>query len=288
MTRRLLASALLAGLAACSNIAGNDAENTSGAEALEAGAPQSPLATTTMASPVGPAQLAAIRRKAAASPDDTNAQSTLIGALLSNGLGDEALKRALSLQARKPNAPDIHLLVGDARGLHGDFRGAAEEYRKAATLAFNESTAMRLIEALRRSDQADAADHVLARFLQNNPRSVPAQMLAASRAMEMRRWGEAIQRYEALRADLGDDDAVLLNNLAWAYSERGNLAAALPLAEKAWQLDPDNPAMADTYGWLLFRSGRDRRKGLALLERAARAAPGNADIRRRLEKARGR
>ena len=44
---------------------------------------------------------------------------------------------------------------------------------------------------------------------------------------------------------------------------------AVPLARRAWSLDRDNPATADTLGWLLFKSGR-RAEGLVLLERAAR------------------
>ena len=127
---------------------------------------------------------------------------------------------------------------------------------------------------------------VLLLFLQQNPRSVPAQLLAASRYMQARDWPRAIETYESLRRRLGDRDAVMLNNLAWAYSEQGDYESAIPLARKAWSLDKDNPATADTLGWLLFKSGADRAAGLALLQRAARGAPTDADIRLHLEKAR--
>jgi hypothetical protein len=43
---------------------------------------------------------------------------------------------------------------------------------------------------------------------------------------------------------------------------------------------------ADTLGWLLFRSGKDRVRGLALLEQAARGAPTDEDIRAHLRNAR--
>ena len=91
--------------------------------------------------------------------------------------------------------------------------------------------------------------------------------------------------YEGLRARIGNNDATILNNLAWAYSESGDLERAVPLARRAWALDRDNPATADTLGWLLFKSGR-RAEGLVLLEQAARGAPSDADIRRRLAQAR--
>jgi tetratricopeptide (TPR) repeat protein len=210
----------------------------------------------------------------------------LISALLARGLAPEALDRARRLQQAAPGAPEAHLLVGDALGIGGDFVGAAENYRRAANLAFTEAAALRLIEALGRSGQPAAADQVLDLFLRQNPRNVPAQILHAARLMERSDWPAAVRVYESLRSRLGDNDATILNNLAWAYAQTGDYRAALPLARRAWALDRDNPATADTLGWILFRSGVDRAAGLALLERAARGAPSDADIRRRLEQAR--
>ena len=212
-------------------------------------------------------------------------QVRFVSALLARGLGEEALGRAQRLQAANPGAPEAHMLVGDALGMRGDFAGAAEQYRRAANIAFSEGVALRLIEALQRSGQAEAASQVLALFLRQNPRNVPALNIHANRAMLAQDWTGAIRAYESLRARLGDNDATVLNNLAWAYSETGAVDRALPLARRAHALDPDNPVMADTLGWVLFRAGR-RAEGLVLLEQAARGAPSDADIRRRLEQAR--
>lgn len=228
---------------------------------------------------------AEVRQAALANPGDAPAQLRYISALLGRGLGAEALARAEQLRAANPGAPEAHMLVGDALGIQGDFAAAAEHYRRAANLAFTEPVALRLIEALRRSGQGAAADNVLRLFVQQNPRSVPGQVLFAARLMELGDWAGAIQVYESLRSRIGSRDATILNNLAWAYSENGELERALPLARRAWELDRDNPATTDTYGWLLFKSGR-RGEGLALLQRAARGAPDDADIRRRLEQAR--
>ncbi len=235
--------------------------------------------------PLSEGAFAAVRRAAAENPDDGPAQVRLISALLARGMGDEAFARARRLQATNAGAPEVHVLVGDALGISGDFAAAANEYRRAANLAFTEGVAIRLIEALQRSGQADAADGVLRLFVQQNPRNVPALVLLAGREMQRQDWPTAIAIYEGLRRRIGNNDATILNNLAWAYSESGDLARALPLARRAWALDRDNPATADTLGWLLFKSGR-RAEGLALLEHAARGAPSDADIRRRLAQAR--
>ncbi|HWT12839.1 MAG TPA: hypothetical protein VN231_08815, partial [Allosphingosinicella sp.] len=225
-------------------------------------------------------------REAAARPDDGPTQVRLIAALLGRGLAGEALPRARRLQAANPGAPETHILVGDALGAGGDFAGAAEQYRRAANLAFTEPVAMRLIEALQRSGQGAAADTVLGLFLRENPRNLSAQTLLAGRMMLARDWNGAIRVYESLRGRVGDNDATLLNNLAWAYAETGDYRAAIPLARRAWALDRDNPATADTLGWILYKSGADRARGLLLLERAARGAPTDAQIRGRLEEAR--
>jgi len=235
--------------------------------------------------PLSEGDFAAVRRASQERPGDGPAQVALVSALLARGQGDEALARARALQAANPGAPEVHILVGDALGVRGDFAAAADQYRRAANLAFTENVALRLIEALRRSNQVEAADNVLGLFVQQNPRSVPGLILLGGREMQRQNWLLAIAIYEGLRARIGNNDATILNNLAWAYSESGDVDRALPLARRAWALDRDNPATADTLGWLLFKSGR-RAEGLVLLEQAARGTPSDSDIRRRLAQAR--
>jgi putative PEP-CTERM system TPR-repeat lipoprotein len=236
--------------------------------------------------PLSEGEFAEVRQAAADDPDNGPVEVRLISALLARGISDEALARARRLQAANPGVPEAHILVGDALGIAGDFAGAASQYRRAANIAFTESVALRLIEALQRSGQDEAAGDVLTLFVSQNPRSIPGLVLLGGRAMQAQDWPTAIGIYEGLRARLGDNDATILNNLAWAYSEEGELAHAVPLARRAWTLDRDNPATADTLGWLLFKAGR-RAEGLGLLERAAHGAPSGAAIRQRLAQARG-
>ena len=235
--------------------------------------------------PLGEGEFAAARTAAEQHPDDGPAQVRYAAALLGRGQTGEALARARHLQEISPGAPEAWMLTGDVLGASGDFAGAAAQYRRAANLRFSEAVALRLIGALERSGQDDEADDVLNLFIQQNPASVPGLILVASQAMQEQDWPRAIQIYEGLRARLGDNDATVLNNLAWAYAQSGDLGNAVPLARRAWSLDRDNPATADTLGWLLFQAGR-RAEGLGLLERAARGAPSDATIRQRLAQAR--
>jgi tetratricopeptide (TPR) repeat protein len=249
-----------------------------------AASPQQRSASALATIAVSDSELVQLRKGASASGDPQQ-RIRLVAALLGRGQGDEALQLARQVQAQNPGVPDAHMLVGDALGTRGDFAGAAREYRKAANLAFTEPVAMRMIEALQRSGQTAAAAQVLQLFREQNPRSVPAALLAAAGHMQAQDWRQAIRIYESLRSRLGNSDAVLLNNLAWAYSESGDYERAIPLARKAWTLDKDNPATADTLGWLLFRSG-NKAEGLALLQRAAKGAPTDAQIAQHLRAAR--
>jgi tetratricopeptide (TPR) repeat protein len=237
---------------------------------------------------LGAAASEAASAEASASPGDAGAQVRLIRALIAAGDLGQARDRAARLAADNAGAPDAHLLFGDVLALQGDYRGAAERYRRAANIAFTEPAAMRMIEALERSGQSEAASQVLELFLDQNPRSVPAQLLAAARLMQAHQWDDAVGAYESLRAEIGDSDAAVLNNLAQAYAQLGDYDAAIPIAHRAWRLDRGNSMAADTYGWLLYRSGRDKARGLVLMQQASRGGASEEAIRRRLEAARPR
>jgi tetratricopeptide (TPR) repeat protein len=200
-----------------------------------------------------------------------------IGQLLVGGATGAALERARRLQTSMPGAADVHLLTGDVLAAGGDHNAAAEEYRRAANLAFTETSALRLIGALGRAGEAAAADGVLQLFAEQNPRNLSAQQMLAARALAAGRFEEAAARYERLRARIGNGDAALLNNLAWAYSGAGDDDRAAAYARRAWALAPGNPATAETLGWALYRRG-DVAQGLVLLHAARRGRPADVAI----------
>ncbi|MGH7928230.1 MAG: tetratricopeptide repeat protein, partial [Candidatus Binatia bacterium] len=68
-------------------------------------------------------------------------------------------------------------------------------------------------------------------------------------------YAKANQYYErALK--INPNFVAAANNLAWNYAEHGgNLDLALPLAQKAREIDPDSPHILDTLGWIYYKSG---------------------------------
>jgi cellulose synthase operon protein C len=192
-----------------------------------------------------------------------------IGEALVRGDNGDALVRARALQSSMPGAAEVHLVVGDVLTAAGDHRAAADQYREAANLAFTEASAVRLIGALGRAGDVARADAVLQLFAAQNPRNLSAQLMLAQRALAAGQWAEAIARYERLRSRIGNGDAALLNNLAWANLGAGELDQALAYARRAWVLAPANPATSETLGWTLVRRG-DIAPGLSLMLAARR------------------
>jgi Tfp pilus assembly protein PilF len=73
---------------------------------------------------------------------------------------------------------------------------------------------------------------------------------------------------------LDENNAEALNNYAFLLGDGiGTPAEALPYAEHAFRLQPNNPNVLDTYGWLLFKLG-DNQRARRLLEEAVKQPKG--------------
>ena len=82
---------------------------------------------------------------------------------------------------------------------------------------------------------------------------------------------------KAICEHLSEDGFTVVANYA------GNSEAA-SLAKRAYELVPENAAIADTYGWILFEAG-EHEQSLAVLERAHSLAPDSQEIAMHLAEA---
>jgi putative PEP-CTERM system TPR-repeat lipoprotein len=135
--------------------------------------------------------------------------------------------------------------------------------------------------ALQRYAAARAAGHenpqaILLDWVAEHPDDVGVNFALGSIALEAGDQADAAARYETVIA-AQPRHAGALNNLAWLYSERGD-PRALELAQRAHELLPNDPAIADTLGWLHVQRGAAA-TGLPLLDQATREAPQQAEIR---------
>lgn len=224
-----------------------------------------------------------------APPSSATAQDNIpyIRALMNGGRLGEAADRARLLASANPGAPDAQILWGDALGRAGRWAEAARAYEAAANIRFSQNVALRLANAWARSGDPARARQVVTLFLAQNPASLEGRRLAGAMALEAGDWRTARRLLEAVRAQTGANDALLMAGLARASMELGDGGRARIFAAHAYQLLPGNPVTADIYGWVLTRSGAKGPAAIDLLEKAAALAPGHPLIRAHLAEARG-
>lgn len=206
-------------------------------------------------------------------PDNADVAIPRITGLIRSGQIDQALRSAEHLRDLNPGAPAAHVLVGDALIALGRNADGVMAYEKAANIRFSEPIALRLIDAKRRSGDNAGAVRVLDLFLSQNPRNVAALLLASDHFMATGQWDVAIAMLDGLRERLGNRDATILNKLAWAWFGQGNNDRALTYAGAAYAMAISNPALASSYGWMLYKSGKDKNGGIALLKKSVAIAP---------------
>jgi cellulose synthase operon protein C len=218
-------------------------------------------------------------------PDNAAATVPYISGLISSGRAGEALALALRLQNQNPGAPDASILVGDSFAALGRHAEAVIAYQKASNIRFSENTAFRLVNALQKSGDSIGALRALNLYISQNPRSLSAKILAADYFIQTKQWSRAIAQLESVRERLGNRDVLVLINLAWSYFNIQEPSRALAFAKTAYQLAPNNPAIVNSFGWILFKTGHDPKAGLALLEKACAIAPNHPGLRFQLAQA---
>jgi len=201
-----------------------------------------------------------------------------------SGVG-AALRLAERLRRDHPQSGWIAaLMIGDLHRSAADLPAARAAYEQALASGPETSEAAARLFALRlqAGESAEAALGFARARLARLPADVALRFQVAAFLLAQGRETEAIAETEALLR-LVPDHVAALNNLAWLYDRHGD-ARARDLAARAHGLAPDDPRIADTYGWILFRGG-DTSRGIALLRAAATAAPRAGEIQHRFAEA---
>jgi putative PEP-CTERM system TPR-repeat lipoprotein len=193
---------------------------------------------------------------------------------LKNDDATGALTIAEDLQRRFPDRAAGYSLLGEIQAYRDRFAAAAAAYDKALALEPSRKVATRAVQARLRSQHGDPYTPLVA-YLGVNPDDVQARTTLAQIYHSNGLISAAASEYErVIQAD--DDNAVALNNLSLILADRED-SRAVDLAAAAYNLLPENPAVADTYGWILFRAGRTD-EALNVLRQAALALPSDGDI----------
>ncbi len=127
-----------------------------------------------------------------------------------------------------------------------------------------------------RAGDLGRAEATLNTRLRADPKDVVIRSVLASLYLDQRKYDDAITEYTRV-VDERVGDAVALNNLAWLYQQKGDLAKARKLAEQAFATAPRATQIDDTLGWILLAQG-EANKALTYLTAASLSAPKNPDI----------
>ncbi|MBH0113110.1 tetratricopeptide repeat protein [Novosphingobium sp. YJ-S2-02] len=204
-------------------------------------------------------------------------------ALLRLGKAEEArllFKRAV---LALPGNPYAQLMLGEAELEAGN---AAQAWQTLEPLAMGTLADDEEIEAGMRAARAAGAPEAKALAARLDPAKRKAEVALVDEgqaALMQQDWSKVRDVYAQLLTR--GEDGEVLRRLAMASAALGDHDAAIGYADRALGRARDNPEFLFMAGMVRLEAGRDLASARRLIESAARADPGNAEIARALEKA---
>lgn len=189
-----------------------------------------------------------------------------------------ARQRVDALIAKQPKSADLQVLLARVFLAQKENDQAEAALLKAIELQPESSSAYFVLAGLYLAGQQQqrALDNVR-KILATNPKDPKALLMEGMLDEQLKNYDGALAAYEKLLA-VNPNSAVALNNSAVLYAERFNqLDRAFTLAQKARELYPHEPHMADTLGWILVKR-RQYAWALGLLQESAEKLPESAEV----------
>jgi putative PEP-CTERM system TPR-repeat lipoprotein len=204
-------------------------------------------------------------------------EANLSKALLLGKMGRsaDAIKIARGLQASAPKAvggylAEAEILLGDKKYLD-----AGKLFIKSSQITAQGQPLIRAYQAFTLAGQPAEGEKQLAQWLKAHPGDTNIHHQLALAQINANRLNEAANNYQLL-VTANPKDIVAYNNLAWLLGELKS-PNAVATAEQAYRLNPDNPGVQDTLGWILANNGQMSR-GIELIRKALAKTPDSPEI----------
>ncbi|MFI5386818.1 MAG: tetratricopeptide repeat protein [Fimbriimonadales bacterium] len=192
------------------------------------------------------------------------------------GRAQEAVQQISGLTRRYPQSAGLWFLLGVGYLDLKDLEKSEADIRRALALDAKTPGAYTVLAEINfAKGSADKAELNLRAAIKANPRSIVNYVALESLYESENHWDEAMRLSERAH-QIDPDSPIVANQLAYLYLEHGgDVNDAVTLARMAKQKMPDSPQAADTLGWAYYKSGAPESAVLPLRE-SARKVPNNA------------
>jgi tetratricopeptide (TPR) repeat protein len=191
----------------------------------------------------------------------------------------DAARQTIRHQFQKtPDSPAAHFFEGKILVAEQKWDLAEAEFQKTLQADPNFAGAYDLlVQTYIANNKLPQALSQLQTQLSKDPNNASALMTMALLHERTNDFAKARDAYERLLS-INPNLVSALNNLACLYADRLNdLDKAYDLARKASDLQGNDPAVADTFGWVLSKRG-DYQQALPILQESAAKLPDNPEV----------
>jgi putative PEP-CTERM system TPR-repeat lipoprotein len=217
-----------------------------------------------------------LRRAVELAPDMPEARVAQAQLAMHNGKPEDALAAARAAQKQPRLAMLGYVMEGDIQIAQQKAAPALAAYEKAYAVTPTPQLLVKVASTMKLAGRSADATKVVATWRKAHPDEPVVALYAAEDMLGNKELKPAIALLESVLKSQ-PDNAIALNNLAWAYQQTKD-PRALPTAEQAFKVTGDSPAVMDTLGWMLVEQGNTGR-GLPLLQKAVTLSPKDGDIR---------
>ncbi len=217
-------------------------------------------------------------------PDNARFHFLLGAALVQMNRRDEAIRVYEKVVSLSPDWLDGYIRLGALLASKGRDKDAIALYEKAGQLDLNNIEMKIRIANLHKSRKRKKIAHkILLDLLEKNPRSSRVLVELGIFLWETGKPEESKKVFMQV-LEIDKNSAPALNRLAWFHrKDKESLVHAIKLSKRSLELQPDTPAYLDTLAELFYRNGESV-KALPLIQRAIELDPGSRYFRLQLEK----
>lgn len=211
-------------------------------------------------------------------PDNLQVAQQLVEIDLRRGDTAHAVERGNRLLETQSSAAGAHFIAARAYYENKEHERAESALKRCLALDPNFTQAYDTLASiyLAKDDLAQARVQVSAKAA-IEPRNPSAWLMVSSLSEKALDFDKAREAYLKV-IELEPNSAVALNNLASLYANHfGQPEKAYELARRARTLRPDDPAIADTFGWILY-GRKEYQQALSTLQEAAQKMPQDPEV----------